>query len=122
MLEKNRRALRVFFSEADVRAIQESLADFICSRAYLRYQIGRLLGDLLGFTGDNPSSEEAYQHKGGHSVWAHYCLPRQRDLGYRHRVRGRVRAATGRLETATRDIGLESGFVIWPSRVEAKSL
>ncbi len=50
---------------------------YVGQAAYLRYQIGRLLGDLLGFTGDNPSSEEAYQHKGGHSVWAHYCLPRQ---------------------------------------------
>jgi len=27
-----------------------------------------LLCDLLGFTGDNPSAEEAYQHKGGHSL------------------------------------------------------
>ena len=50
---------------------------YVGQAPYLRYQIGRLLGDLLGFTGDNPSSEEAYQHKGGHSVWAHYCLPRQ---------------------------------------------
>ena len=49
---------------------------YVGQAAYLRYQIGRLLGDLLGFTGDNPSSEEAYQHKGGDSVWAHYCLPR----------------------------------------------
>jgi hypothetical protein len=44
---------------------------------YLRYQIGRLLCDLLGFTGDNPSGEEAYQHKGGHALWSHYCLPRR---------------------------------------------
>jgi len=28
--------------------------------AYLRYHVGRLLCDLLGFTGDNPSAEEAY--------------------------------------------------------------
>lgn len=48
---------------------------YVGQAAYLRYQIGRLLCDLLGFTGDNPSSEEAYQHKGGHSLWSHYCLP-----------------------------------------------
>jgi len=45
--------------------------------ASLRYQIGRLMCDLLGFTSDNPSAEEAYQHKGGHSLWSHYCLPNQ---------------------------------------------
>jgi len=50
---------------------------YVGQAAYLRYQIGRLLCDLLGFTGDNPSAEEAYQHKGGHSLWSHYCLPRQ---------------------------------------------
>ncbi len=42
--------------------------------AYLRYHMGRLLCDLLGFTGDNPSAEEAYQHKGGHSLWSHRVL------------------------------------------------
>jgi hypothetical protein len=50
---------------------------YVGQAAYLRYQIGRLLCDLLGFTGDNPSAEEAYQHKGGHSLWSHYCRPRQ---------------------------------------------
>ena len=43
--------------------------------AYLRYQIGRLTCDLLGFTGDDPSAEEAYEHKGGHLLWTQYCLP-----------------------------------------------
>ena len=38
MSEKNGRALRVFFSEADVRAIRESLADFICSRCRQKYR------------------------------------------------------------------------------------
>jgi hypothetical protein len=38
---------------------------YVGQATYLRYQIGRLLCDLLGFTGDNPSGEEAYQHKGG---------------------------------------------------------
>jgi hypothetical protein len=50
---------------------------YVGQAAYLRYQIGRLLCDLLGFTGDNSSAEEAYQHKGGHSLWSHYCLPQQ---------------------------------------------
>ena len=36
---------------------------------------------MLGFTGDNPSAEEAYQHKGGHSLWSHYCLPRKIEPG-----------------------------------------
>jgi hypothetical protein len=35
---KDGRALQVFFSEADVRAIQESLADFICSLCMKKYR------------------------------------------------------------------------------------
>ncbi len=50
---------------------------YVSQAAYLRYQIGRLLCDLLGFTGDDPSPREAYQHKGGHSLWSHHCLPHQ---------------------------------------------
>jgi hypothetical protein len=50
---------------------------YVGQAAYLRYQIGRLMCDLLGFTSDNPSAEEAYQHRGGHSLWSHYCLPNQ---------------------------------------------
>jgi hypothetical protein len=50
---------------------------YVAQAAYLRYHMGRLLCDLLGFTGDNPSAEEAYQHKGGHLLWSHYCLPRK---------------------------------------------
>jgi hypothetical protein len=50
---------------------------YVGQAACLRYQIGRLACDLLGFTGDDPSAEEAYQHKGGHSLWSHYCLPQQ---------------------------------------------
>jgi hypothetical protein len=37
MFRKNGRASRVLFTEADVRAIQESLADFICSRCSRKY-------------------------------------------------------------------------------------
>ena len=50
---------------------------YVGQAAYLRYQIQAAAFDLLGFTGDNPSPEEAYQHKGGNSVWTHYCLPHQ---------------------------------------------
>jgi len=50
---------------------------YVGQAAYLRYHVGRLLCDLLGFTSDNSSAEEAYQHKGGHSLWSHYCLPRK---------------------------------------------
>lgn len=48
---------------------------YVGPAAHLRYHIGRLVCDLLGFTGDSPSPEEAYQHKGGHSLWSRYCLP-----------------------------------------------
>ena len=54
---------------------------YVGQAAYLRYHVGRLFCDLLGFTGDNPSAEEAYQHKGGHSLWSHYCLPRKIEPG-----------------------------------------
>jgi hypothetical protein len=50
---------------------------YVGQAAGLRYQIGRLACDLLGFTSDDPSAKEAYQHKGGHSLWLHYCLPHQ---------------------------------------------
>ena len=48
---------------------------YVGQATYLRYQIGRLMCDLLGFTGDEPSPDEAFQHKGGHSLWSSYCLP-----------------------------------------------
>jgi hypothetical protein len=48
---------------------------YVGQATYLRYQIGRLLCDLLGFTGDSTSADEANQHKGGHWLWSHYCLP-----------------------------------------------
>ena len=50
---------------------------YVGRAASLRYQIGRMMCDLLGFTGDDSSSEEFFQHRGGHALWAHYCLPRQ---------------------------------------------
>jgi len=39
------------------------------------------MSDLLGFTGDEPSAEEAYQHKGGHLLWTLYCLPQRIEPG-----------------------------------------
>ncbi|HLH76033.1 MAG TPA: hypothetical protein VKV28_04415 [Candidatus Binataceae bacterium] len=41
---------------------------------YLRYRIGQLMCDLLGFTSDDPAQGEAYEHRGGHFLWHHYCL------------------------------------------------
>jgi hypothetical protein len=55
---------------------------YVGQAPYLRYQVGRLLSDLLGFTGDDPSPEEAYQHKGGHSLWSQFCLPRKIEPGW----------------------------------------
>ena len=55
---------------------------YVGQAPYLRYQVGRLLCDLLGFTGDDPSAEEAYQHKGGHSLWSQFCLPRKIEPGW----------------------------------------
>jgi hypothetical protein len=43
---------------------------------YLRYRIGQLLMDLLGFTSDDRADGEAYEHRGGHSLWHRYCLER----------------------------------------------
>jgi len=54
---------------------------YVEQAAYLGYQLGRLLCDLLGFTGDSPSAAEAYQHRGGRSLWSHYCLPRKIEPG-----------------------------------------
>jgi hypothetical protein len=55
---------------------------YVGQAPYLRYQVGRLLCDLLGFTGDDPSAAEAYQHKGGHSLWSRFCLPRKIEPGW----------------------------------------
>ena len=38
MLDKNGRSVWPLFTEVNVRAIQESLADFICSRCKQRYR------------------------------------------------------------------------------------
>jgi hypothetical protein len=43
---------------------------------YLRYRIGQLFCDLLGFTGDDPADGEAYEHRGGHVLWHRYCVAR----------------------------------------------
>ena len=41
MFKKNGCAFRVFFTEAEVRAIRESLADLICSRCSQKYRVHR---------------------------------------------------------------------------------
>jgi hypothetical protein len=70
-------------SERSWRDIPTRDADvlYVGQALYLRFNIGRLFCDLLGFTSDDPSAEEAYQHKGGHSLWSHYCLPRKAEPG-----------------------------------------
>lgn len=52
MSEKNRGALGVFFSEADVRAIEESLADFVCSRCRQKYRDHREADHLFEYVED----------------------------------------------------------------------
>jgi hypothetical protein len=43
---------------------------------YLRYRIGQLLRDLLGFTSDDAADGEAYVHRGRHLLWHRYCRAR----------------------------------------------
>jgi len=47
---------------------------YVGQARYLRSRIGALLCDLLGFTGDQYSDGEAYEHGGGHFLWHYYCL------------------------------------------------
>ena len=47
---------------------------YVGQARYLRSRIGALLCDLLGFTGDEYSDGEAYEHGGGHFLWHHYCI------------------------------------------------
>ena len=49
---------------------------FVGQAIYLRRRIGQLLCDLLGFTGDEYSDGEAYEHSGGHLLWHYYCIAR----------------------------------------------
>ena len=49
---------------------------YVAQAPYLRYRIGQLLTDLLGFTGDDRAEGEAYEHCGGHRLWHRYCLER----------------------------------------------
>lgn len=39
----------------------------------VRYRLGQLIGDALGFTGDSPGYSGSYYHSGGHRLWQ-YCL------------------------------------------------
>jgi len=47
---------------------------YVGQARYLRSRIGALLCDLLGFTGDEYSDAEAYEHRGGHFLWHYYCV------------------------------------------------
>ena len=47
---------------------------YVGQARYLRSRIGALLCDLLGFTGDEYSDGEAYEHSGGHFLWHYYCV------------------------------------------------
>ena len=59
MSEKYGRAPGVFFSEADARAIQESLADFICSRCRQKYRDHRDADHFFEYAGDlNPDQAD----------------------------------------------------------------
>jgi hypothetical protein len=55
----------------------EAGALYVGQAKYLRYRVGQFLSDLLGFTGDDPAEEEAYQHRGGHQLWHRYCVARE---------------------------------------------
>ena len=46
---------------------------YVGQSGYLRYRIGQLSADMLGFTGDNPGYSGSYYHSGGHQIW-HHCL------------------------------------------------
>ena len=47
---------------------------YVGQAQYLRYRIGQLLPDLFGFTSDDRADHEAYEHRGGHSLWHRYCV------------------------------------------------
>jgi hypothetical protein len=47
---------------------------YVGQAQYLRYRIGQLLPDLFGFTSDDRADREAYEHRGGHSLWHRYCV------------------------------------------------
>ena len=50
---------------------------YVGQARYLRRRIGQLLGDLLGFTGDDHGDGEAYEHRGGHFLWHNYGVARE---------------------------------------------
>ena len=49
---------------------------YVGRAAYIRYRIGQLLCEMCGFTSDT-TEDEAYGHRGGHTIWHRYCLPRK---------------------------------------------
>jgi hypothetical protein len=65
-------------SERDWKGMPDERANLIyaAQAPYLRYRIGQLLCDLLGFTGEDPADGDAYEHRGGHLLWHRYCVAR----------------------------------------------
>jgi hypothetical protein len=65
-------------SEHTWEGIPDARANLIyaAQAPYLRYRIGQLLCDLLGFTGEDPADSDAYEHSGGHLLWHRYCIAR----------------------------------------------
>src|ERR1700687_5924447 len=47
---------------------------YVGQAQFLRDRIGRLVAEILGFTGDNPSYGGSYYHSGGHRLWHGHCL------------------------------------------------
>ena len=47
---------------------------YVGQAQHLRYRLGQLLPDLFGFTSDDRADREAYEHRGGHSLWHRYCV------------------------------------------------
>jgi hypothetical protein len=52
----------------------EAIILYVGQAQHLRYRIGQLLPDLFGFTSDDRADREAYEHRGGHSLWHRYCV------------------------------------------------
>jgi hypothetical protein len=47
---------------------------YIGQTGSLRYRVGHLVAEILGFTNEAPGSVFSYFHSGGHTIWTDYCL------------------------------------------------
>ena len=45
----------------------------------LRYRVGQLVAEILGFTTETPGVAGAYYHGAGHRIWTDYCLQRNAE-------------------------------------------